>query len=177
MISTFLYSSPMWRRTLHDRIGYFNNSLSPVSDWELWLRGVANDQEMWFLNETLSMYTINESSFGRKGMGIRQTIDSIYHEYEALLECRSLHILIIHERIPVAFEGGDRRIWQVIKWLHKRGHKLHFFFRLNNKGESPASDAFLSDIAESMFFGDMQLERLPNFMGTKKFDAVIMTVW
>lgn len=48
---------PMWRRSLHDRIGYFNPSFNALGDAEFWARAYycANAQFYWY-NERLAIY-------------------------------------------------------------------------------------------------------------------------
>ena len=41
LTSNFVHNGPMWRRSLHDRFGYFEESLSSAADWEFWLRCCA----------------------------------------------------------------------------------------------------------------------------------------
>ena len=36
---------PLWRKTMHDRCGYFNDKLKYAGDWELWLRAVRSGSE------------------------------------------------------------------------------------------------------------------------------------
>lgn len=38
LTSNFVHNGPMWRRSLHDKFGYFDESLSSAADWEFWLR-------------------------------------------------------------------------------------------------------------------------------------------
>jgi len=32
------HNNPMWKKTLHDRFGYFNEEYRSAADWDLWLR-------------------------------------------------------------------------------------------------------------------------------------------
>ena len=43
------HNAPMFRKRLMDTIGYFDQSLDPLSDWELWVRGIINGSVYWFL--------------------------------------------------------------------------------------------------------------------------------
>ena len=172
-------SSPMWRKSYHDQHGYFDENLSPISDWEFWMRGSAHDAHMWFLNQTLSVYTVNPSSYGRKGATIDQKVSDVMAEYEGLLECRSLNILIVHERVPILYEGGDRRIWEIIKWLHSKGHRIHYISRMDNRYQAPESMKFFESIGARVHAGDLKLEKMNQWLShtSQPFDLALLATW
>lgn len=49
---------PMWRRDLHERFGFFDESLEVCGDWDFWLR-VSEAAPMLHLDEPLGLYFRN----------------------------------------------------------------------------------------------------------------------
>lgn len=68
-------SQPMWRRRLHDELGYFDETLDCAGDWDFWLR-VSEKFQFGHIPEFLGLYYHNESGIehGRK-------IHSFYERY------------------------------------------------------------------------------------------------
>ena len=51
---------PLWRRSLHDRFGFFDESYRAVADHEVWLRCITNgSKEFVFIPEILGIYYFN----------------------------------------------------------------------------------------------------------------------
>ncbi len=51
---------PMWRRSLHDEFGYFDESLKIAGDYEWWLR-VSERHQFRHLPELLGLYLVNKT--------------------------------------------------------------------------------------------------------------------
>lgn len=68
-------SQPMWRRSLHNEIGYFDETLTSAGDWDFWLR-ISNKYPFKHIPEFLGLYYYNEHGIehGRK-------IHSLYERY------------------------------------------------------------------------------------------------
>ena len=63
----FPHNSPMWRRRTHQRAGWFNQTFSPFSDFEFWLRCQHLGIHFFVLNEALDLYYEDPTSFSRVG--------------------------------------------------------------------------------------------------------------
>jgi glycosyltransferase involved in cell wall biosynthesis len=50
---------PMWRKSLHDKYGYFEEGYRSASDWEFWLRCAFGGVKMSKLNNLLGLYYFN----------------------------------------------------------------------------------------------------------------------
>lgn len=50
---------PLWRKSLHERFGYFDESYQLAGDFELWLRLASNGVQMRHVNETLGLFYAN----------------------------------------------------------------------------------------------------------------------
>jgi glycosyltransferase involved in cell wall biosynthesis/ADP-heptose:LPS heptosyltransferase len=60
-------SGPMWRKSVHDELGFFDESLTCAGDWDFWLR-IAKRYEFKHIGEVLGTYYNNEDGLehGRK---------------------------------------------------------------------------------------------------------------
>lgn len=78
---------PMWRKTLHDKYGYFEEGYRSASDWEFWLRCAFGGVKMSKINRPLGLYYFNP-----KGMSTntehsswkRQEEKEIFKKYLAI---------------------------------------------------------------------------------------------
>src|SRR5262249_6392508 len=57
----FLGAHPMWRKTIHDRYGYFDESLQVSGDYEFWLR-IAEGCRFKYINDCLGLYLVSSQS-------------------------------------------------------------------------------------------------------------------
>ena len=53
------HNNPMWKRTLHDKFGYFNENYRSASDWEFWLTCVVGGSKFVKCDNPLGVYYFN----------------------------------------------------------------------------------------------------------------------
>lgn len=53
------HCQPMWRRSLHDRFGFFNETLMSAGDYDMWLRAASRGSKMKKIDEVLGLYYRN----------------------------------------------------------------------------------------------------------------------
>lgn len=53
------HNNPMWRKSLHDKYGFFNEQYKSASDWEFWLRCSFEGAKFEKLSEVLGVYYFN----------------------------------------------------------------------------------------------------------------------
>ena len=53
------HASPMWRRTLHDKYGMFDESYRSAGDWEMWLRAASQGSQFKKAAGTYNLYCFN----------------------------------------------------------------------------------------------------------------------
>jgi glycosyltransferase involved in cell wall biosynthesis len=58
----FMGSCPMWRKSLHEKHGYFDESYQLAGDYEMWLRLAANGVQMQHIPEKLSLFYFGGST-------------------------------------------------------------------------------------------------------------------
>lgn len=68
-------SQPMWRKALHEELGYFDETLTVASDWDFWLR-IAARYPMKRIGQFLGLYYRND-----EGLEHSQKIHSLYERY------------------------------------------------------------------------------------------------
>ena len=54
-------STPVWRRSIHSKIGYFNSDFKCAGDWDFWLRIATKAGCLGLINLPLSSYLFNAS--------------------------------------------------------------------------------------------------------------------
>jgi glycosyltransferase involved in cell wall biosynthesis/SAM-dependent methyltransferase len=64
-------SQPMWRKSLHNEFGYFDETLTCAADWDFWLR-ISNKYKFKHVPEFLGLYYHNKDGIehGRKIQGL-----------------------------------------------------------------------------------------------------------
>ncbi len=68
-------SQPMWRRSLHDELGYFDESLTCAGDWDFWLR-ISEKYDLKRIPELLGLYYYNKEGIEHSGK-----IHNLYERY------------------------------------------------------------------------------------------------
>jgi glycosyltransferase involved in cell wall biosynthesis len=68
-------SQPMWRKSLHDELGNFDESLACAGDWDFWLR-ISNKYKFKHIPDFLGLYYYNEN-----GIEHGTKIHSLYERY------------------------------------------------------------------------------------------------
>ena len=67
---------PMWRRSIHDRFGYFNEDYLTSSDADLWLKTAKGGSRMKKIDDTVGIYYYNPN--GRSSDPA--TLEQMVHE-------------------------------------------------------------------------------------------------
>ncbi len=63
----FMGPQPMWRRSLHEQYGYFDDSLESAGDWEFWLR-IAETETFFHIDEFLGLYLESPSGIEHRDL-------------------------------------------------------------------------------------------------------------
>ena len=84
-------SQPMWRKSLHDEFGGFDEMLTCASDWDFWLK-TAQKHNFKHIPESLGLYYHNEN-----GIEHGQKIHSLYERYAVGRRYGNPYISIIQQ--------------------------------------------------------------------------------
>jgi len=57
----YIGPQPMWRKSLHEKYGYFDESFESAGDWEFWLR-ISETERFFHIDEVLGLYLKSPSS-------------------------------------------------------------------------------------------------------------------
>ena len=64
-----LHCLPIWRRKLHEKIGYFDEqSFGTSADWEFWLRACEKEAKLDLLDLPLGFYLVDQKSHNRRNL-------------------------------------------------------------------------------------------------------------
>jgi len=78
------HSMPVWRKSLHERFGFFNEKdFGPHADWEFWLRCAKEGSISYMLDEALGLYFWNPQSHNRRfnnGNHMNDKIINLYYD-------------------------------------------------------------------------------------------------
>ncbi len=79
-------NSPMWRKSLHDKHGMFNESYKVSGDWEMWLRAVEGGAEFKRIPGAYGIYYRNPDglSTGRNVKLATKEAWQVYHHYQPI---------------------------------------------------------------------------------------------
>lgn len=58
---------PMWRKVLHEKVGYFDNdNFATIGDWEMWVRFATTGAKFKLIPEVLCIYLDHETTVSRR---------------------------------------------------------------------------------------------------------------
>jgi glycosyltransferase involved in cell wall biosynthesis len=62
----FLGPMPLWRKSLHEKYGYFDAGMISAGDYEFWLRLAFNNEKFFKVNKTVGRYLRADNSLERR---------------------------------------------------------------------------------------------------------------
>jgi glycosyltransferase involved in cell wall biosynthesis len=71
---------PMWRKSIHDRHGYFDESYVSAGDWEFWLR-IGRLEKFKKVDEVLGLYLENPRGIENSHSGTQAEVERIRSSY------------------------------------------------------------------------------------------------
>jgi glycosyltransferase involved in cell wall biosynthesis len=83
------HNNPMWRKTLHDKFGYFNEDYKSASDWEFWLTCVVGNSKFLKINDILGIYYFNPKGISTNFENFswkQQEEDAIYEKFSEIIK-------------------------------------------------------------------------------------------
>ena len=108
-------SQPMWRRSVHDKHGYFDESYASAGDWEFWLR-IGRVEQFMKINKVLGLYYENPLGLENSHPASLAEVERIRNSYNISLSETSssnsvLYIPHLWKNIKIWTTKGWRRSW------------------------------------------------------------------
>jgi hypothetical protein len=77
---------PMWRKTMHEKYGFFDETYKHAGDWEMWLRAVKSGAQFLKVPGVYSLFYYNPKGLSTDGSNprIAQEERKIYWTYRTL---------------------------------------------------------------------------------------------
>ncbi|WP_026841166.1 glycosyltransferase [Citrifermentans bremense] len=96
---------PLWRRSLHDEIGYFDERYQCIADYEFWLRASERHQFI-HVSQFLGLYWLNEQTVSRNGD--LPTLEYLY--IQKLYRQKFAHLIVKPQPHPPFVEEAFARL-------------------------------------------------------------------
>ena len=76
---------PMWRKSIHEKYGFFDNSYVSAGDGDMWLRATIGGSKFFFLKKIVGSYYESNETFSRNKEKIDFLIKEVYE-----MRCKNL---------------------------------------------------------------------------------------
>lgn len=80
---------PIWRKSIHDRFGYFDNSYTSAGDGDMWLRAAIGGSKFFFLKKVIGSYYESDSTVSRNKDKLYFLLNEVYE-----MRCKNLKRLM-----------------------------------------------------------------------------------
>lgn len=77
---------PLWKKSLHDRFGYFDENYKTASDGDFWLRCAAGGARIRTINHPVGLYYINPSGRSTNPETLQEMIQEVNHMRSKYIE-------------------------------------------------------------------------------------------
>lgn len=68
---------PMWRKKIHEKYGYFDESYKIASDSDMWIRAIIGGSKMKMLNHPVGLYYYNPEGVSTNPAKLKQSIEEV----------------------------------------------------------------------------------------------------
>jgi glycosyltransferase involved in cell wall biosynthesis len=68
---------PVWRKSIHDRYGYFREDMVSAADFDMWLRAASEGSEFMKIDEVLSLYYKNPQGVSTKAETLKKAVSEV----------------------------------------------------------------------------------------------------
>lgn len=111
----FIGPQPLWRKSLHEKYGYFDPFYTSAGDYEYWLR-IAKTEEFYHLPETLGLYLLSPGSAEHRNAqisameqyhSVKKHLPKEFNTVEELRKTFEKEIVITDKLSEFVFQIGD----------------------------------------------------------------------
>ena len=82
------HAAPMWKKSLHDKHGQFDEKYKSAGDWEMWLRAASNGSEFKKINAVSNLYFFNPKGIStnpENNSWKREEEKEVFMKYRAIM--------------------------------------------------------------------------------------------
>lgn len=110
---------PLWRKSIHDKIGYFDLEYPAIADWEMWIRMSVNGFKFKLIPEVLCLFYENPHSNSNRFSESREKNEKskLYSSYVGFKYPKTTNI-------PILLLGSSKKLSILILSLERRKHYL-----------------------------------------------------
>jgi len=110
---------PLWRRHIHDSIGYFDLKYPAIADWEMWVRMAANGSTFKLIPEILCLFYENTNSNSNRFAESREGVEknALYNQYAGFISPKYAN----WEKMLIS---NGKRLSILVPSLNRRKHYL-----------------------------------------------------
>lgn len=69
---------PVWRKSIHEKFGYFDNSYISAGDGDMWLRAIIGGSRFFFLKKIIGSYYEADTTVSRNKNNITAILNEVY---------------------------------------------------------------------------------------------------
>ena len=87
------HNNPVWRRSIHEKNGFFREDMISASDFDMWLRAATNGSKFKRVDGVLSLYYKNPEGISTKGDTLDEAVAEVVklrEEYSYKVDYREL---------------------------------------------------------------------------------------
>lgn len=143
----FIGPQPMWRKNLHEEIGFFDEKYETAADYEFWLRA-ARKYDFIHIKEFLGLYWLNENTVSRKGERPLVEAKEIQQKYRRIFyldnfkdkqnnNAKRTILFVLHSSPQYRYGGTEYYSFNLIKELTRLGNDVRFLYPVYNR-QQPA---------------------------------------
>ena len=192
------HCAPIWRRSLHNKYGYFYAPFKECNDYAFFLRVSLGGEKMVHFSTKAGgvLYTLRRKSHNRRfrveaevscednifeAYGLRWLglYNNLYFHNNANIARRSLNIAIVNEVLPLNQEGGNNRLMQLVEFFALNGHRVTLMARSSWRiDQSAHSNMFRRLHVQTMV--DQDVAHVSNTISRLrygKYDYVFVFLW
>jgi ADP-heptose:LPS heptosyltransferase/glycosyltransferase involved in cell wall biosynthesis len=138
----FIGPQPLWRRSMHAKYGYFNESFGVAGNWEFWLR-IAAKEAFLHLDEFLGLYFESSTSVEQQRHDY-----NLFKQENLRVRQRYLH-RVVHPKAAQLTGFNDLKAGQSLKVKGKLGED-GVFEALKIRMKAPADEAEIEGLVQSV---------------------------
>jgi hypothetical protein len=146
---------PIWRKTLHDRYGWFDESrFGTYADWAFWLKVLEDGGTGWLEPEALSFYFVNPASHNRRGDDLEVKHRAVEADFLGSFIARINRQPLPHRELPA---NTPRKLCLFGRELHYGQHRNAFsnmIVALEPLDKGPGGCRFVPFLERQFVWGD-----------------------